>query len=224
VKYSTNYILYPVNRALERAVADSLRLLSDEAVAAATPDTQITVADKFLYTRGNFELHHFSTNVLESAQAAFESALTTESDSLVRATLLNNLGNVLAALAQIRRDADLYGQSIASFEKALELVSQDTSPSEWAETQANLGTASQALGRQETNAKSLNKAVDAYTAALLVYSRKETPEKWLLVMHQLGAALHAYGLLLKGNRTCTRLLLPIKMRWHCLMRIIMHSS
>ncbi len=161
MKYSANYILYPVNRALERAVADSLRLLSDEAVAAATPDTQITVADKFLYTRGNFELHHFSTNVLKSAQAAFESALATESDSLVRATLLNNLGNVLAALAQIRRDADLYGQSIASFEKALELVSQDTSPSEWAETQANLGTASQALGRQEANAKSLNKAVDA---------------------------------------------------------------
>lgn len=201
MKYSTNYILYPVNRALERAIADSLHLLSDEAVAAATPDTQVTVADKFLYTRGNFELHHFSTNVLESAQAALESALASESDRLIRATLLNNLGNVLAALAQIRRDADLYGQSIASFEKALELVSQDATPSEWAGTQANLGTALQALGRQEADAKSLNKAVDAYTAALLVYSRKETPEKWLLVMHQLGAALHAYGLLLKGNRT-----------------------
>ncbi len=92
------------------------------------PDTQVTVADNFLYTRGNYELHHFSTNVLESAQAAFESALATESDSLVRVKLLNDLGNVLAALAQIRRDADLYGQSIASFEKALELVSQDTSP------------------------------------------------------------------------------------------------
>jgi tetratricopeptide (TPR) repeat protein len=201
VKYSTNYILYPVNRTLERAIADSLRLLSDEAAAAAIPDTQVTVADKFLYTRGNYELHHFSTNVLESAQAAFESALASESDSLVRATILNNLGNVLAALAQNRRDADLYGQSIGSFEKALELVSQDTLPSEWAETQANLGAALQALGRQEADTKSLNKAVDAYTAALLVYSRKETPEKWLLVMHQLGAALHAYGLLLKGNRT-----------------------
>jgi len=201
MKYSNNYILYPVNRALERAIADSLPLLSDEAVAVSTPDTQITVADNFLYTRGNFELHHFSTNVLESAQSAFESALAAERDSLVRATLLNNLGNVLAALAQIRRDAGLYGQSIVSFEKALELVSQETAPSEWAGTQANLGTALQAMGRQEADAKSLNKAVDAYTAALLVYSRKETPEEWLLVMHQLGDALHSYGLLLKGNRT-----------------------
>ena len=210
MKYSTNYILFPINRALERAIADSLPLLSDEAVTAATPDTQITVADQFLYTRGNFELHRFSTNILESAQAAFESALAAESDRLVRATHLNNLGNVLAALAQIRRDAGLYGQSIASFEKALELVSQETTPSEWAVTQANLGTALQALGRQEADAKSLNKAVDAYTAALLVYSRKETPEEWLLVMHQLGDALHSYGLLLKGNRTLNKSVVAYK--------------
>lgn len=210
MKYSTNYILYPVNRALERAVADSLPLLGDEAVAAAMPDTQVTVADRFLYTRGHYELHHFSTNVLEPAQAALESALAAESDSLVRVTRLNNLGNVLAALAQIRRDADLYRQSIASFEKALELVSQETAPSEWAETQANLGAALQALGRQEANAKLLNTAVDAYTAALLVYTRTETPENWLLVMHQLGAALHSYGLLLKGNRTLHKAVVAYK--------------
>ena len=210
MKYSNNYVLYPVNRALERAVADSLHLLSDAATTAAMPDTGVTEADRFLYTRGNYELHRFSTNILESAQAAFESALTTESDPLVRATLLNHLGNVLAALGQIRRDADLYRQSIASFEKALELVSQDAAPAEWAETQANLGTALQALGRQEANAKLLNAAVDAYTAALLVYSRTETPEKWLLVMHQLGNALHAYGLLLKGNRTLHKAVVAYK--------------
>ena len=201
MNYSTNYILYPINRALERAIAGSLHLLNEHAVTAAMPDTQVTVADKFRFTRGNYELHHFSTNILESAQSTLTSALTTEGDRLVRATLLNHLGNVLAALAQVRRDTDLFGQSIASLESALELVSQETSPSEWAETQANLGTALQAMGRQEADAKLLNKAVDAYTAALLVYSRTETPEEWLLVMHQLGATLHSYGLLLKGNRT-----------------------
>jgi len=210
MNYSNNYILYPVNRALEHAIADSLRLLSDEAAAAAVPDTQATVADKFLFTRGNYELHHFSANVLESVQTALESALASGGDGLVRATLLNHLGNVLAARAQNRRDVDLYGQSIALFEKALEEVSQEASPSEWAETQANLGTALQALGRQEANGKLLNKSVDAYTAALLVYSRKETPEKWLLVMHQLGAALHAHGLLLKGNRTLQKAVVAYK--------------
>jgi len=201
MNYSTNYILYPVNRALERAIADSLHLLSEEAAAAAMPDTQVTVADNFLYTRGNYELRQFSTKALEPAQAAFESALTAASDTTVRVTRLNHLGNVQAALAQIRGDADLYRRAIASFEQALELVSQDAAPTDWAETQANLGTALQALGRQEASAKILNKAVDAYTAALLVYTRKDTPEKWLLVMHRLGTALHSYGLLLKGNRT-----------------------
>ena len=210
MNYSNNYLLYPINQALERALADSLRLLSDEVAAAAMPDRQVTVSDNFLYTRGSYELHHFSTNVLESAQAAFESALATESDALIRATLLNSLGNVLAALAQNRRDEGLYGRSIASFETALELISQDTSPSEWAETQANLGTALQALGRQEADTKLLNKAVDAYTAALLVYSKTETPEEWGLVMRQLGTALHSFGLLLKGNRTLNKSVVAYK--------------
>jgi len=210
MNYSNLYILYPVNRALERAIADSLRLLSDDAIAAAMPDTQVTVADKFLHTRGNSELRHFSANVLESAQNAFESALAAEQDGVVRATLLNHLGNVLAALAQNRRDAGLYRKSVESFEKALELVSQDASPAQWAATQANLGTALQALGRQEADAKLLNASVEAYTAALLVYSRKETPEPWLLVMHELGAALHAYGLLLKGNRTLQKAVVAYK--------------
>ena len=201
MKYSNIYILYPVNRTLERAIADSLHLLGDEAAAAAMPDTQVTVADRFLYTRGNYELHHFSSNILESAQAAFENALAKENDDLARVAILNNLGNVVAALAQNRRDTDLYNQSIASFEKALKIVSQETSPPEWATTQANLGTALQAMGRQEADAKLLNKAIDAYTAALLVYSKKDNPEEWMLVMHQLGATFHAYGMLLKGNRT-----------------------
>ena len=37
--------------------------------------------------------------------------------------------------------------------------------------------------------------------ALLEWSRKETPEKWASAMHQLGTTFHAYGRLLKGNRT-----------------------
>ncbi len=201
MKYSNIYILYPVNRALERAIAGSLGMLSEEVAAAAMPDTKVTVADNFLFTRGNFEQHRYSTNILEAAQEALEAALVTENDDLVRSAILNNLGNLLAALAQNRRDADLYNQSITSFNQALELVSQETSPLDWAATQSNLGTALQALGRQETDAKLLNKAVDAYTAALLVYSKKETPEEWAIVMHQLGATFHTYGTLLKGNRT-----------------------
>lgn len=201
MKYSNNYILYPVNRALQRAIADSLGMLSEEAAAAATPDRKVTVVDNFLYTRGNFEQHRYSTNVLEAAHEALEAALVTENADLARAAILNSLGNLLAGLAQTRRDADLYNRAIASFNNALELVSQEASPLDWAATQTNLATALQALGRQEADAKLLNKSVDAYTAALLVYSKKETPEEWMMVMHQLGATFHTFGTLLKGNRT-----------------------
>ena len=63
MKFSTNYIIYPENRALERAIAKSMGLLSDEAAAAAVPDTKVTVADNFRFTRGNYEQHRFSSKV-----------------------------------------------------------------------------------------------------------------------------------------------------------------
>ena len=54
MKFSNIYILYPNNRALERAIANSIGMLGDALVEAATPDNQVTVADNFLYTRGKF--------------------------------------------------------------------------------------------------------------------------------------------------------------------------
>ena len=70
MKFSNTYILYPDNRALERAVASSLGMLSEELVEAATPDTQVTTADNFLHTRGNFEQRSFSTKIFESMRDA----------------------------------------------------------------------------------------------------------------------------------------------------------
>ena len=204
MKFSNNTILYPVNRVLERAIASSLGMLSEELAAAATPDTQVTIADNFLFTRGNFEQHRFSTNILESLREALEGSLTDayrEQEPLAWAETQNRLGNILAALAQQQGDAELYEKAIQCFEKALEEFNQEKSPLDWAVTQYNLGTASQALGRLLGDAKPLKIAVDAYTNALLVWSREETPEDWMITMHQLGATFHIYGKLLKGNRT-----------------------
>jgi len=204
MKFSNNYILYPVNRALEHAIASSIGLLDDEKAAAAIPDSQVTVADNFLFTRGNFEQHRYSSNILESLCEALEGSLTNEyrdREPLVWAETQNRLGNVLAALGQQQHDAALYDKAIQCFDNALQEFSQEKFSLDWAATQANLATALQALGRMESNAKCLNKSVDAYTAALLEYTKKETPEEWKLVMLQLGATLHTYGTLLKGNRT-----------------------
>jgi tetratricopeptide (TPR) repeat protein len=213
MNFSTNYIIFPPNRALEHAIADSIGLLSAEMAAAAAPDTQVAVADNFRYTRGNYEQHRFSARIYESLREALEAALTDTNDTgdvaakisrarepLVWAETQNNLGNILAALGQQRRDAALFERAILHFGKALEEFSQESSPLEWAATQYNLGTANQALGRLLEATPPLKIAVDAYTNALLVWTREKSPEDWMYTMHQLGATLHTFGKLLKGNR------------------------
>jgi len=213
MNFSNNYIIYPPNKALERAIANSLGLLNAEAAAMAAPDTQAAVADNFRYTRGNYEQHRFSSRIFESLREALEAALADTGDSgdlaakisrarepLVWAEMQNNLGNILAALGQQRRDATLFERAIQCFGKALEEFTQESSPQEWAATQYNLGTANQALGRLLEATPPLKIAVDAYTNALLVWTREKSPEDWMFTMHQLGATLHTFGKLLKGNR------------------------
>ena len=211
MNFSTNYIIYPRNRALERAIADSLVLLSAEQAAAAAPDTQVAMADNFRFTRGNYEQHRYSARVFEPLREALEAALADGDDAggakisrvrepLVWAETQNNLGNILAALGQQRRDAESFERAIQCFNKALEVFSQESSPAEWAATQYHLGTANQALGRLLEDTKPLKTAVDAYTNALLVWTREKSPEDWMTTLHQLGATLHTFGKQLKGNR------------------------
>jgi len=203
MKFSNIYILYPFNRALERAIANSIGMLNTEFAEAAIPDRNVTVADNFLHTRGNFEQSSFSSNVLENLREAVEGSLADancKQEPLAWAETQNRLGNIIAAMAQQYRDAELYEKAINCFNHALEELNQENSPLEWAATQYNLGTASQALGRLVEDAKLLKISVDAYTNALVVWSREKSPEEWMFTMHQLGAALHTHGKLLKGNR------------------------
>ncbi|GMR16025.1 MAG: hypothetical protein BMS9Abin31_0326 [Gammaproteobacteria bacterium] len=209
MKFSTNTTFYPNNRALEKAIEHYKRLVSDDVANSASADNRGAITDNFIYTRGNFEQHRYSANVFESAMETLEALLAeklrdgagSETSRVEQAEIYNSLGNILAALAQNLQDVDLYNKSVASFNSALEIYSQESTPLEWAATQSNLGTAMQALGRQESDSKLLSNAIDAYTAALLEYSRKETPEEWAAVMLKLGDTFHAYGALLKGNRT-----------------------
>ncbi|MBI5430681.1 MAG: tetratricopeptide repeat protein [Nitrosomonadales bacterium] len=213
MKFSNTYIIYPANKALERAIANSISMLSAEMAAAAVPDTGVAVADNFRFTRGNYEQHRFSSKVFESLREAIEVSLTVtpvtgtpapnisrDQQPLAWAETQNQLGNILAAMGQQRRDAELFEQAIQCFGNALEEYKQEDSPSEWAATQYNLGTANQSLGRLLDTARPLKIAVDAYTNALLVWTREKFPQDWMYTMHQLGATLHTHGKLLKGNR------------------------
>jgi len=217
MKFSTNYTLYPDNRALEKAIEHYKSLVTDDVANSVNADSSEAITDNFIYTRGNFEQHRYSVNAFDSAIETLEALLADklhdtelEQSRLEQAKIHNSLGNILAALGQNLHDVGLYNKAIASFNSALEVYSQESTPFDWAATQANLGTALQALGRQETDSKLLNSAIDAYTAALLEYTRKDTPQEWSSVMFQLGATFHAYGQLLKGNRTFQKAVVAYK--------------
>lgn len=204
MNFSHTYNFYPRNKALELALENAIGKLGADWAEAAAPDTKITVPDNFLYTRGNFEQHRFSANILDRVREALEVSLTDDArhqEPSAWAETQNSLGNILAAQGQQQRDVGLYEKAIECFNRALDVFGQETSPLDWAATQYNLGTANQALGRQLESAKLLKAAIDDYTNALLVWNRKETPEQWSTTMHQLGASFHAHGKLLKGNRT-----------------------
>ena len=211
MKFSTNYILYPENRALERAIANSIGVLSSEEAAAAVPDSKVAVADNFLYTRGNYEQRRFSSKIFETLSEVLESSLSETAAAHVKkisraqeplawAERQNNLGNILAAMGQQRRDVELFERAIQCFSQALDEFRQESTPLQWAATQYNLGTANQSLGRLTDATRPFKVAVDAYTNALMVWTREGAPEDWMFTMHQLGDTLHAYGKLLKGNR------------------------
>jgi tetratricopeptide (TPR) repeat protein len=213
MKFSTIYPIYPENRALERSIANSISLLSDDMVAAAVPDTKIAVADNFLFTRGNYEPHKYSSKIFESLREAIEASLTEAPESDAQAQAIsrtreqfawaeaqNNLGNILAAMGQQRMNAELLEKAVQCFGNALEVYGQESTPAEWATTQFNIGTANQTLGRLLETARPFKDAIDAYTNALMVWTKDTATENWMLTMHQLGNTLHAHGKLLKGNR------------------------
>ena len=213
MKLSHTYTFYPVNKALERAIAHSIGLLDEAQAEAAAPDTSVTVADNFRHSRGNFEQQRFNSGILENAGAVLQEVLTDDyrnQNPLAWAECQNHLGNITAARAQKLRDTQLYQSAKLCFEKALEVIVQDEAPLEWAATQFNIGTVNQALGRQLGDTSLLKASIDAYTNALLEWPRKVKPIEWSCVMHQLGAAFHTFGMLLKGNRTLQKSVVAYK--------------
>ena len=213
MKFSNNYIFYPDNTELVKAIDHFESLREVPAELNDSPDNSVAVRDNFLHTRGNYEHHRYSTSILNSAREAFESMLNEqyrEQSPLEWAAIQNSLGNVLSALAQQRMDTDLYEQAIQAFKLALEEFGREKTPLAWAAAQYNLGTASQALGRQLGDSKLLKTSVDAYTEALLEWSRESAPLAWASTMFQLGGTFYTHGKLLKGNRTFQKSVVAFK--------------
>ncbi len=83
--------------------------------------------------------------------------------------------------------------AIATRGAALEVLTRERVPLDWALTQMDLGTALLTLGERESGTMRLDEAVAAYLAALEERTRERVPLDWALTQMNLGTALRTLG-------------------------------
>jgi tetratricopeptide (TPR) repeat protein len=83
--------------------------------------------------------------------------------------------------------------AIATWRAALEELTRDRVPLDWAVTQNNLGNALWTLGARESGTARLEEAVAAYRAALQEWTRDRVPLQWAATQNNLGIALWTLG-------------------------------
>ncbi len=110
-----------------------------------------------------------------------------------RAFLQWALGNALVGLGERESGPERLKQAIEAYRVALENLTRERAPLQWAGTQNNLGNALAILGARESGPKRLEQAVEAYRAALEEYTRERVPLEWAATHNNLGNALLALG-------------------------------
>ena len=84
-------------------------------------------------------------------------------------------------------------QAIETLEAALNLISRQTAPEDWASNQVNLGNALQSLGDRDPDSDGLDRSIAAYRAALEVFSVDTNSVKRGMVQSNLGGSLMMLG-------------------------------
>jgi tetratricopeptide (TPR) repeat protein len=80
-----------------------------------------------------------------------------------------NLGVTLRILGEREPDTERLAQAVAAFREALEELTRERVPLQWAETQMNLGSALASLGERESDTARLQEAKRAIEAAYALY-------------------------------------------------------
>ena len=84
-------------------------------------------------------------------------------------------------------------EAVKAYYAALEELTRERAPLQWAMTQTNLGNALIALGELEGGTARLEEAVKAYYAVLEIFKREQAPLLWAMAQSNLGVALEALG-------------------------------
>jgi hypothetical protein len=77
---------------------------------------------------------------------------------------------------------------VEAYRAALEELTRERVPLDWAETQMNLGSTLTTLGEREAGTARLKEAVEAYAAALEEWTRERVPLDWAGTTAGLGLA------------------------------------
>jgi tetratricopeptide (TPR) repeat protein len=107
-----------------------------------------------------------------------------------RASVRVCMGNAASTVAALHGAMNLYQVAAQGYQAALENISKDDHPIEWATAQRNLGVALQALAERGDDADILGSAADAYRAALGVLTKALFPREWAVLQNRLGLMLY----------------------------------
>ena len=107
-----------------------------------------------------------------------------------RASVQVCMGNAASTVGALHSSLDLYQVAAQAYQSALENISKDEHPIEWATAQRNLGVALQALAEPSDDADTLGAAADAYRAALGPITKALFPREWAVLQNRLGLMLY----------------------------------
>jgi tetratricopeptide (TPR) repeat protein len=133
------------------------------------------------------------SETLYAAMPAVQS-LPQDLTSRERASIQMCYGNAVATLAFQRGTTDLYHVAVQTYRAALEQLSRDDSPIDWALTQKHLGASLQAIVEQTLDEDTLRQAAEALEASLEIFRRESHPMQWASAQNRLGQVLYRLDL------------------------------
>ncbi len=98
--------------------------------------------------------------------------------------------NVSSSVAALHGFLDLYQVAAQAYQSALENISKNGHPIEWATAQRNLGVALKALAELSDDADTPGAAADAYRAPLGVITKALFPRELAALQNRLGLTLY----------------------------------
>ena len=174
-------------RAAEAILALGRALHGDARALAGFLDAEAAA----LHTQGE----HRGSNVHLIAEIALRrEALALASGRDARAQAGISLGNALAILGARESGTARLEEANAVYRTALEDLSQERAPMNWAIAHVNLANTLWTLGQRETGVTRLKEATETYRAALTEFARHGgSPRYWTMTVNNLGLALLRLG-------------------------------